>query len=246
MEPVACTPAAGWEKGQVENQVSFMRGRVFVPRIKCADLSELNRYLSDMCRVLAAGHRHPEMKARTVAEVFAQEQSRLVLVCTAFDGFRETPVRVSSTSLVSYDSNRYSVDSSAVGRTVMLRAYADRVAVVDDGVVIAQHPRLFGRHEVRYDPWHYISVLERKPGALRNGAPFRDWELPAPLAKMREALGSKSDGDRQFVGILGTIGAYGLEAVAAACAEALVAKTPSRDVVLNLSLIHISEPTRPY
>jgi hypothetical protein len=116
----------------------------------------------------------------------------------------------------------------------MLRAYADRVSVVDDGVVIAQHPRLFGRHEVRYDPWHYISVLERKPGALRNGAPFKDWDLPAPLAGMREALGTKSDGDRQFVGILGTIGAYGLEAVAAACAEALLAKTPSRDVVLNI------------
>ena len=88
-------------------------------------------------------------------------------------------------------------------------------------------------------------MQERKPGALRNGAPFRDWELPAPLAKMREALGSKSDGDRQFVGILGTIGAYGLEAVAAACAEALVAKTPSRDVVLNiLSRVHdaLDEP----
>jgi len=87
---------------------------------------------------------------------------------------------------------------------------------------------------ISYDPWHYVSVLERKPGALRNGAPFKDWDLPAPLAGMREALGTKSDGDRQFVGILGTIGAYGLEAVAAACAEALAAKTPSRDVVLNI------------
>jgi hypothetical protein len=245
VEPVACTPAAGWEKGQVENQVSFMRGRVFVPRIKCADLAELNRYLSDRCHTLAAGHPHPEMKDRTVADVFAEEQSRLVLVGTAFDGFRETPVRVSSTSLVSYDSNRYSVDSSAVGRTVMLRAYADRVAVVDDGVVIAEHPRLFGRHEVRYDPWHYISVLERKPGALRNGAPFKDWDLPEPLARVREALGKHSDGNRQFVGILGLIGAYGLEAVASACAEALAAKTPSRDVVLNiLSRINdLGEPT---
>lgn len=244
VEPVACTPAAGWEKGQVENQVSFMRGRVFVPRVKCADLAELNRYLSDRCRILAAGHRHPEMKDRTVAEVFAEEQGRLVMVGKAFDGFRETPVRVSSTSLVSYDSNRYSVDSSAVGRTVMLRAYADRVRVVDNGVVIAEHPRVFSRHEVRYDPWHYISVLERKPGALRNGAPFKDWELPEPLAQVREALGKHSDGNRQFVGILGTIGAYGLEAVAAACAEALAAKTPSRDVVLNI-LSRVHDPDEP-
>jgi len=238
IEPVACTPAAGWEKGQVENQVNFMRRRVFVPRVKCADLCELNRYLADKCHILAAGH-HPEMRNRTVAEVFAEEQSRLVLVGSAFDGFRETPVRVSSTSLVSYDSNRYSVDASAVGRTAMLRAYADRVLVVDDGVVIAEHRRLFGRHETRYDPWHYIGVLERKPGALRNGAPFKDWELPPPLAAMRVELGKRADGNRQFVGILGTIGTYGLDAVVSACSEALHVNAPSRDVVLNiLSRIH--------
>ena len=239
LEPVACTPAAGWEKGQVENQVQFMRGRVFVPRIKCADLSELNRYLSDRCRILAAGHRHPEIRDRTVAEVFAEEQARLVLVGSVFDGFRETPVRVSSTSLVNYDSNRYSVDASAVGRTVMLRAYADRLVIVDNGAVIAEHLRLFGKHQTSYNPWHYISVLERKPGALRNGAPFKDWELPTPLAEIREAMRKHSDADRQFVGILGSIGAYGVDAVEAACVQALREKAPSRDVVLNiLSRLH--------
>jgi len=245
IEPVACTPAAGWEKGQVENQVSFVRKRIFVPRVKCADLSELNRYLSDRCRILAAGHKHPEFKERTVAEVFSEEKSRLVCVGTAFDGFRETPVRVSSTSLVSYDSNRYSVDASAVGRTVMLRAYADRVVVVDDGVVIGEHQRQFGRHNTSYDPWHYIAVLKRKPGALRNGAPFKGWELPPPIAQIREALAKHSDGDRQFVGILGRIGAYGLDAVADACAEALRTKTPSRDVVLNILSRTCDEPDIP-
>ena len=234
VEPMACTPAAGWEKGQVENQVQFVRKRIFVPRVKCADLSELNRYLSDRCRVLTAGHKHPEFKEQTVAEVFSEEKSRLVCVNNAFDGFRETPVRVSSTSLVSYDNNRYSVDASAVGHTVMLRAYADRIVVVDDGVVIGEHLRQFGRHNTSYDPWHYIAVLKRKPGALRNGAPFKDWELPPSIAQIREVLGRHSDGDRQFVGILGRIGAYGLDAVADACAEALRMETPSCDVVLNI------------
>ena len=78
-------------------------------------------------------------------------------------------------SLVSYDNNRYSVDASAVGRIVMLRAYADRIVVVDDGAVIWEHQRKFSRHEVSYDPWHCIGVLRCKPGALRNGAPFKDW-----------------------------------------------------------------------
>lgn len=234
VEPVACTPAAGWEKGQVENQVQFLRQRLFVPRRKCADLAELNERLRDGCRLLAAGHRHPEFLDRKIAEVFAEEQPRLLRVNTSFGGYKEMPVRVSTTSLVAYDTNRYSVDSVAVGRTVMLRAYADRIVVVEAGIVIGEHPRLFGRHQVRYDPWHYVGVLQRKPGALRNGAPFRDWELPAPLSAMRQALSTRADGDRQFVDILGAIATYGLEPVAAACAEALAMSTASRDVVLNL------------
>jgi len=234
VDPVACTPAAGWEKGQVENQVGFVRGRLFLPRVKCADLAELNQYLRDRCLTLAAGHRHPEFQERTVAEVFAEEQSRLVRVRAPFDGFKEAPVRVSTTSLVSYDNNRYSVDASAVGRTVMLRAYADRIVVVDAGQGIGEHHRLFSRNEVRYDPWHYVAVLQRKPGALRNGAPFKDWELPPALTAIRDALGTRPDGDKQFVGILGAISVYGLEAVTNACTEALSVKAVSRDVVLNI------------
>jgi transposase len=234
IEPVACTPAAGWEKGQVENQVQFIRGRLFVPRVKCADLAELNQSLCDRCRTLAAGYQHPEFADRMVAEVFAKEQPRLHRVATFFSGYKELPVRVSTTSLVAYDTNRYSVDAAAVGRTVMLRAYADRIVVVEAGAVVGEHPRVFDRHQVRYNPWHYVGVLQRKPGALRNGAPFRDWELPAPLSAMREALGEGADGDRQFVGILGAIATYGLETVAAACAEALAMGTTSRDVVLNI------------
>lgn len=234
VEPVACTPAAGWEKGQVENQVQFIRGRLFTPRMKCADLAELNERLREGCLTLAASHRHPDERDRTVAEVFAEEQKRLLGVSIPFDGFKETPVRVSTTSLISYDNNRYSVDAGAVGRTVMLRAYADRIVAVDSGAVIGEHLRRFGRGQVSYDPWHYLCVLQRKPGALRNGAPFIDWELPPPLSAVRELLGVRSDGDRQFVGILGAIATYGLSAVTAACTEALAAKTPSRDVVLNI------------
>ena len=234
VEPVACTPAAGWEKGQVESQVQFIRGRLFVPRLRCADLAELNQWLADRCRTLAAGHRHPEFRERTVAAVFAEEQARLLAVGAPFTGYKELPVRISTTALVAYDANRYSVQATAVGRPAMLRAFAERIVVVQDGVVIADHRRHFGRHQVVYDPWHYLPVLQRKPGALRNGAPFRDWDLPAALTAIRQALRTRADGDRQFVGILGAITTYGLEAVAAACAEALAVRAPSRDVVLTL------------
>lgn len=233
-EPVACTPAAGWEKGQVENQVDFHRQRFFVPRRKFADLEELNRYLTDQCHTLAAGHKHPEFKDKTVAEVFAEERRHLLTVRVPFDGYREEVARVSSTALVLFERNRYSVHASAVGKSATVRIYADRLVIADGDKVVGTHPRLFGRDKVAYDPWHYIEVLERKPGALRNGAPFKDWELPAPLNAVRAALAGSPDGDRQFVGILCAVLDYGLDNVAGACAVALDAGPVSKDVVLNL------------
>ncbi len=233
-EPIACTPAAGWEKGQVESQVKFVRHRIFIPRLKFSSFTELNQYLSDRCRILAAGHRHPEFKDRTVAEYFEQEKEHLMAVSSPFDGYKETPARVTSTSLVSYDSNRYSVDASAVGRTAMIRAYAERIVIVHDGNVIGEHQRQFCRDKVIYDPWHYLEVLKHKPGALRNGAPFKQWELPEPLTEIRQILSKRSDGDRQFVGILGAISIYGIESVVIACSEALSTGTASRDVVFNI------------
>jgi transposase len=238
-EPVACTPAAGWEKGQVESQVKFMRQRLFVPRLKFADIDELNQWLQDRCRTIAAGHKHPEFKDGTVAEYFAQEKQQLIAVSSRFDGYKETPARVSTTALVSYDRNRYSVHASAVGTTVMIRAYADRIVITQDGNVIGEHRRQFGRDKIIYDAWHYIEVLKHKPGALRNGAPFKEWALPEPLIEIRQILGKSPDGDRQFVGILSAVSVYGLDAVVSACSEALAAGVASRDVVLNtLSRTH--------
>src|SRR3546814_2033437 len=54
-------------------------------------------------------------------------------------------------------------------------------------------------------PWHYVPVLARKPGALRNGAPFRDWALPAAMEKVRKRLKGVHDGDRQMVTILACV-----------------------------------------
>ena len=83
-------------------------------------------------------------------------------------------------------------------------------------------------------PRHYLAVLERKPGALRNGAPFKEWDLPEAMGAVRKALEDRSGGDRQFVSILSVVGRYGLEPVATACAQVLVDKTISSDVILSI------------
>src|SRR5207237_9922808 len=94
-------------------------------------------------------------------------------------------------------------------------------------------PRSFGRGETVYDPWHYVPVLARKPGALRNGAPFKDWVLPAAMERVRRKLASTDDGNRQMVDILTAVLTDGLPAVDAACAEAIAQGVHSAAVVPN-------------
>ena len=151
-----------------------------------------------------------------------------------FAGFVEKPMRATTTCLITHDRNKYSVDARAAGRAVLVRAYADRIVVLLDGEKVADHPRSFKRDQVVYHPWHYLPVLMRKPGALRNGAPFKDWDLPAPLTAVREKLRRHADGDRQFVKILGRVPEDGIAAVAEACTEALAAGIASGDVVIAI------------
>lgn len=234
VEPVACTPASGWEKGQVENQVGLVRERFFSPRLRVKSYEELNAWLLDQCIAYAKAHRHPEFRDQTVWEAFEAERPSLVPYAGRFDGFHATPASVSKTCLVRFDNNKYSCQASAVGRPVEIRAYADRIELRQDGRLVGEHPRCFGRDQTVYDPWHYVPVLARKPGALRNGAPFKDWVLPASLERVRRKLAGSSDGDRQMVDILTTVLSDGLPAVEAACAEALREGVHSAAVILNI------------
>ena len=244
VEPVACTPASGWEKGQVENQVGTVRQRFFAPRVKVKSYGELNAWLEDRCVASAKAHRHPEVQDKTIWEMFEAERSSLVPYAGPFDGFHAVPAAVSKTCLVRFDNNKYSVSASAVGRPAEIRAYAERIEIRQDGRVVGEHRRVFGRGKTVYDPWHYIPVLARKPGALRNGAPFKDWALPAPLERIRRKLRNVPDGDRQMVEILGAVLGDGLPAVEAACAEALAEGVHSADVILNI-LARRREPAPP-
>ncbi len=244
VEPVACTPASGWEKGQVENQVGLVRERFFTPRLRFKTLDELNAWLLDKCIAYAKAHKHPEFTDKTVWEVFEAERPKLVPYVGRFDGFHAVPAAVSKTCLVRFDNNKYSVAASAVGRPIEIHAYADRIVIRQDGRIVAEHRRSFGRGETVYDPWHYVPVLARKPGALRNGAPFKDWVLPAAMERVRRKLAGADDGNRQMVEILAAVLTDGLAAVEAACAEALAHGVHSADVVLNI-LARQRDPTPP-
>lgn len=177
-----------------------------------------------------------KVKEKTVDQVFAEEKLHLLaLPAYPFDGYTESIVRVTPQLLISFDRNRYSVDAMAVGKTATVRTYAGRIIVVQNDTVVGDHLRHFGRDKVIYDPWHYLAVLTQKPGALRNGAPFRRWALPEAWTMLE----GRSGGDREFVGILSVVGRYGLDPVETACNQAIADKTVSSDVILSiLSRMH--------
>ena len=169
VDPVACTPASGWEKGQVENQVGLVRERFFTPRLRFKTLDEINAWLVDRCVAHAKRAAHPELKDRTVWDVFeATDRPALIGYRGPFDGFHALPASVSKTLLVRFDHNKYSV--------------------------------------------HAKAAIER----------------------VRRRLAGHADGDRQMVGILTAITSDGIDAVEAACSEALIGGAVSCDVVLNI------------
>jgi hypothetical protein len=127
---------------------------------------------------------------------------------------------------------------------VLVRSHAERIVVLFNDEMVADHPRSFRRDQTIYDPWHYLPVLLKKPGALRNGAPFKNWDLPPGLGQVRTKLTQHADGDRQFVKVLGAVPEHGLAAVEAACAEALEAGLAAGDVILAI-LARQSQPVPP-
>ena len=241
VEPTACSPAAGWEKGQVENQVKTSRDGFFKPRIHAANYDELNAMLEERIVSHAKSTRHPEFKERTIWEVFQEEKAALVPHQGAFKGFHEKTAAVSKTCLVSFDRNRYSVSATAVGRPVQVQAYASKLVIRQDGAIVGEHARCFGRDRTIYDPWHYVPVLARKPGAIRNGAPFKEMRLPSAMATVQVRLSGLVDGDRQMVSLLLAAHELGVDAVETACAEALDAGLRSADMILNILSHHRQE-----
>ena len=242
-----CNPASGWEKGQVEKQVQDARRRVWHDIPSFPTLAALNVWLEAKCVALWQSIKHPEQRDRTVAEVWAEERPLLMRLPVPFDAFLEQTKRVSPTCLVAFERHRYSVPSSFANRPVSLRVYAERLVIVAEGEVIAEHERLIARGHDRpsrtvYDWRHYLAVVQRKPGALRNGAPFA--ELPTAFKRLQSVLLKRPGGDREMVEILALVLHHDEQAVLCAVELALDSGGASKQHVLNL-LARLVEPQVP-
>jgi transposase len=243
-DPDFCNVASGWEKGIVEKNVQDSRRRIWneVGSLRFGSFAELNAWLEIRCRKLWAELPYPDMAGLTLLDALELEQPHLMPMPGIFDGYIEVLARVSSTCLVTVQRNRYSVPCHLANRKVSIRLYPERIDVYADDVQTASHVRLFERDQVRYDWQHYIPLIGRKPGALRNGAPFAD--MPTPLLQLQTVLLKRTGGDRVMAELLACVPVFGLEAVLVAANMVLESGNASAEHIRNV-LARLHETTAP-
>ena len=243
-----CNPAAGWEKGQVEKNVQDARSRLFHDIPEVTSLDELNLWLEQRCKTLWQTAKHPQLKQRTIYECWQDELPCLMEMPVAFDGFVEYSKRVSSTCLINFERNRYSVPASFANRVISLRVYADKLVIVAEAQCVAEHQRVFHRNhdspgKTIYDWRHYLAVVQRKPGALRNGAPFN--ELPPPMKQLQAKLLKNLGGDREMADILALVLLHDEQQVMTAIEQALASGIHSKQHILNCLSRLTQKPSLP-
>jgi hypothetical protein len=174
--------------------------------------------------------------------MYEEERPYLKTQVKEFSGYDTEERRAGIDCLVRFDGNLYSIPCEYAGKHVSIRKYASRIVIAAGGKAIAEHERQFEKGRYIMEPLHYLPLLERKPGALRNGRPFVNWELPSSIRKVWDALRRYPDWDRQMSALLSIIPKYGLEALNVACSVALEENAVSQSTIMNYLTRLTEEP----
>lgn len=233
-------PGKGNDKGKVEGLVGYARRNFMVPIPRFASWEAFNEHLEAKCR--ANRQRRLRGQTETIGERFERDrQAFLPLPAAPYEACDKRPTRVTSLSLVRYQTNDYSVPTRYGHREVLIKAYVDELVVCCGSEEIARHRRSYEREELIFDPLHYLALLERKTNALDQAAPLEGWELPEELARLRRLLEARlgKPGKREYVQVLRLLEDFPLEQVRAAARHAVELGTISFDAVKHLLLCRI-------
>lgn len=228
-----CTPAEAHEKGLVEGLVGYARRNFLVPVPEVSSFQELNALLSLSC--LAEAKRRLRGERQTVGELWEQERPQLLpLPQRSFPCCRTLPVRPNRLSLVTFQTNRYSVPVECAHHSLFLRAFVDRVEITDGGKVVAVHARCYEREQDILNPFHYLPLLRERPGALDHAKPLKGWPHPPVLdqylAALREHLPQRA-ATLEFLQVLELCSCHPLAEVAQGVGQALAARSLGADTV---------------
>ena len=220
------------EKGIVETMVRYTRSNYLVPVPQVRELEEVNRMLEQRCREELA--RKIRGKKASKGELLEEERSAFrSLPVVPFEACRKMSTTSNSMSLVRFDRNDYSVPVPYAHRTVVIKGYTDRVEICHTNARIACHPRLWGAEDVKFDPLHYLPLLERKPGALDHARPLEGWCLPECFGVLRRRLENErgGEGTREYIRVLRLLEDHDEGTVAQALAKALRINALTRDAI---------------
>ena len=198
-----CLAARGNEKGVVEGMVRYTRSNFLVPVPQVRSLDELNARLEQSCRddlkrrLRGQGRRKAEL---LIEDVAAMRE----LPGVPFEASRVQATRASKLSLVRFDCNDYSVPVRCAHREVVVKGDCESVRIYHQDQQVAEHRRIWEKEQVRFDPIHYLALLERKPGAFDFARPLEGWNLPQCFEILRRRLEADhgSDGTREYIAVL--------------------------------------------
>jgi transposase len=220
------------EKGVVEGLVKYTRRNYLVPVPQVRDLAQINNHLRERCRDELV--RKLRGKSGSKGQLLEEERSAfLSLPETPFEACRKVSTTASSLSLVRFDCNDYSVPVCYAHHPVVVKGFTDRLEVSYKAKRIATHGRLWGKEEVRFDPLHYLVLLERKPGALDHARPLEQWNLPDCFGVLRRRLENELDGEgtREYIRVLRLLEKYSLKRLKRAVEKGLDIDALTRDAI---------------
>ena len=227
-----CQVARGNEKGVVEGRVKFTRLNSFVPVPQMRDFTELNAHLRQRC--VDDRQRRLRGQSATKEQLLLEDQKAfLPLPATPFAACRQVSTTASSLSLVRFDCNDYSVPVQWAHQPVVVKGYWQQVVLYAQGLEIARHGRIWEDEQVRFEPLHYLALLEKKPGALDHARPLAHWSLPECFGMLRRRLENERSGDgtREYIRVLRLLEKHSLPKLRHAVEQALAVGAITRDAI---------------
>lgn len=239
-----CNPREAHEKGLVENLLGYARRNYMVPVPEVESFEELNDLLRQRC--LAEAGRRLRGETETIGEMWEREKPKLLpLPAHPFPCCRTVPVRPNRFSMVTFQTNRYSVPVDCEVKSLLLRAFVDRVEITDGAGVMAVHERCYGREQDILDVFHYLPLLKKRPGAFDHARPLKMWTHPAALdrylARLRERLSYRA-ATLEFLRVMELCLTHSLDEVGVAVEKAMTLGSPGAGTVAYL--LRASRPSR--
>ena len=169
--PRLCRAYRPQTKGKVESGVGYVKKNFLCGRT-ASSLDDLRGQLREW--IVTVAHRRVHGTThQVVEEAFEAERPHLTPLAgrPAYPYLPEQTRRVASDAYVEFRTNRYSAPWETVGRQVAVRERSDRLEIVLDGRVVAEHEILTGRHQISTDPAHHAQMPYAPSGPSRRKKP---------------------------------------------------------------------------